>query len=60
MTAPKSDAPLPKPKKTEHLATLLIYAAAMLLAEEMEHAVTLAVPMPAEANIGKTWYDAKG
>lgn len=35
-------------------------AAAMLLAEEMEHAVTLAVPMPAEANIGKTWYDAKG
>ena len=31
MTAPKSDAPLPKPKKTEHLATLLIYAAAMLL-----------------------------
>ena len=34
--------------------------AAKILTEEMEHAVSLAVPLTAEANIGKTWYDAKG
>lgn len=33
---------------------------AMLLQEEMEKAVTLDVPLTAEAAIGKTWYDAKG
>ena len=33
---------------------------AVLLREEMEHAVTLKVPMTADAAIGKTWYDAKG
>lgn len=33
---------------------------AELLTEEMQNAVSLAVPMVAEANIGKTWYDAKG
>ena len=32
----------------------------MLLQEEMEKAVTLDVPLTAEAAIGKTWYDAKG
>lgn len=31
-----------------------------LLTEEMEQAVSLAVPMQAEANAGRTWYDAKG
>lgn len=31
-----------------------------LLQEEMEQAVKLSVPMQADANIGKTWYDAKG
>lgn len=31
-----------------------------LLTEEMEQAVNLSVPMVAEANAGKTWYDAKG
>ncbi|WP_322169290.1 DNA polymerase I [Acutalibacter caecimuris] len=31
-----------------------------LLAEEMEQAVELSVPMVAEAAAGKTWYDAKG
>lgn len=31
-----------------------------LLEEEMAAAVSLSVPMVAEANIGKTWYDAKG
>lgn len=30
-----------------------------LLEEEMENAVQLAVPMRADANYGKTWYDAK-
>ncbi len=33
---------------------------AMLLQEEMENAVQLAVPLTAEAAVGKTWYDAKG
>ncbi len=31
-----------------------------ILEEEMAAAVSLSVPMVAEANIGKTWYDAKG
>ena len=31
-----------------------------LLTEEMEQAVSLSVPMVAEANAGRTWYDAKG
>ncbi|MFQ7106867.1 MAG: DNA polymerase I [Neglectibacter timonensis] len=31
-----------------------------LLTEEMEQAVSLSVPMVAEANSGRTWYDAKG
>ena len=31
-----------------------------LLEEEMAAAVNLSVPMVAEANIGKTWYEAKG
>ena len=34
--------------------------AAKILTEEMEGAVSLTVPMVAEASIGKTWYDAKG
>ena len=34
-------------------------AAAKLLTEEMQNAVSLSVPMLAEAKIGKTWYDAK-
>lgn len=33
---------------------------AMLLQEEMENAVSLAVPLTADSAIGKTWYDAKG
>lgn len=33
---------------------------ALLLQEEMEHAVALSVPLIAEASMGKTWYDAKG
>lgn len=31
-----------------------------LLTEEMESAVSLSVPMRADAHYGKTWYDAKG
>ena len=34
--------------------------AAQILTEEMENAVQLSVPMVAEAQVGKTWYDAKG
>ena len=34
--------------------------AAAILKEEMENAVKLNVPLTADANIGKTWYDAKG
>jgi len=33
--------------------------AAQILTEEMQNAVSLAVPMVAEANMGQTWYDAK-
>ena len=33
---------------------------ARLLKEEMEGAVSLSVPMVADAHVGKTWYDAKG
>lgn len=33
---------------------------AMLLQEEMEKAVSLKVPLVAEASVGETWYDAKG
>lgn len=33
---------------------------AKLLQEEMENAVSLDVPLNADAAIGKTWYDAKG
>ena len=31
-----------------------------LLTEEMQNAVALSVPLIAETNTGKTWYDAKG
>ncbi len=34
--------------------------AAKILTEEMQNAVSLAVPLTAEANVGRTWYDAKG
>jgi len=30
------------------------------LQEEMENAVSLDVPLTADAAIGRTWYDAKG
>lgn len=33
---------------------------AMLLQEEMENAVSLSVPLVADAAVGKTWYEAKG
>ncbi len=33
--------------------------AARLLSEEMEHAASFSVPLVAEAQTGKTWYDAK-
>ena len=33
--------------------------AAMILQEEMENAVSLSVPLLAEASMGKTWFDAK-
>ena len=32
--------------------------AAALLTEEMQNAVTLAVPLIAEAKTGRTWFDA--
>ncbi len=35
-------------------------SAKVILKEEMENAVSLAVPMTAEVNEGKSWYDAKG
>lgn len=31
-----------------------------ILEEEMSRAVNMAVPMTADAHIGKTWYQAKG
>lgn len=34
--------------------------AAKILTEEMQNAVSLSVSMVADANIGQTWYDAKG
>lgn len=34
--------------------------AAAILKEEMENAVNLTVPLTADANIGTTWFDAKG
>ena len=34
--------------------------AAQILAQEMEHAVDLAVRLRADVHIGKTWYEAKG
>ncbi len=33
---------------------------AMILQDEMENAVSLDVPLTADAAVGKTWYDAKG
>ena len=33
---------------------------AMILQEEMESAVSLSVPLTAEASMGETWYEAKG
>ena len=33
---------------------------AMILQEEMESAVSLTVPLTAEASMGETWYEAKG
>lgn len=32
-------------------------AALQILKEEMESAVSLSVPLPVDAKIGKTWYD---
>ena len=33
--------------------------AAQILSEEMQNAVKLKVPLPADSGIGKTWYNAK-
>ena len=33
--------------------------AALILSEEMQNAVELSVPLPADAGIGKTWFEAK-
>lgn len=35
-------------------------AAAKILSEEMENAAGLCVPLPAEVNMGNSWYEAKG
>ena len=34
-------------------------AATALLKEEMEHAITLKVPLVADANVGDNWLEAK-
>ena len=34
--------------------------AAKVLSEEMQKAVSLSVPLTAEVNAGRSWYDAKG
>ena len=34
--------------------------AKQILTEEMQNCVTLSVKLIADANVGKTWYDAKG
>ena len=34
--------------------------ASAILKEEMEHAVTLSVPLTVDCHMGKTWFEAKG
>ena len=34
--------------------------AAVILNDEMEHAAKLSVPLIADVNKGRSWYDAKG